>query len=90
MDKTHHGPVAALFLCNLRRFFSYVRGVLVTNHFSLLSINMYILAVQLIKHTSDICDTLFDLYRSSELPQMRWNHIHNNRRKLKQPQSHFY
>ena len=36
-----------------------------------------------------ICDNLFDLQRSSELPQKRWHHTHN-RKWLKQSQSHFH
>ena len=31
VDKTHHGSVIAPFLCTFRSFFSYDRGVLVTN-----------------------------------------------------------
>ena len=36
----------AHFLCNFSSFFSYVRGIPVTNHFSLLLIDRYILAIQ--------------------------------------------
>ena len=46
MDKTHHGPVIALFSVQLQQLFSYVCGILVANHFSLLLIDRYILAVQ--------------------------------------------
>ena len=34
------------FLCNFSSFFSYVGGIPVTNHFSLLLIDRYILAIQ--------------------------------------------
>ena len=37
-----------------------------------------------------ICDTLFDLLRSSELPQKPWHHNQNKRKRLKQPQSNFH
>ena len=68
------------FLCNFSSFFSYVGGILVNKHFSLLLIDRYILATQqIMKHTRSICDTLFDMQRSSELPQKPW-----------QPQSHFH
>ena len=43
-----------------------------------------------LKHTGSICGTLFDLEQSSELPQKPWHHGHNNKKWLKQPQSHFY
>ena len=46
MVKPHHGPVIALFLCNFSSFFSYVVGIPVTNHFSLLLLDRYILAIQ--------------------------------------------
>ena len=46
MDITHHGPVIALFSVQLQQLFSYVRGVLVTNRFSRLLIDRYILAIQ--------------------------------------------
>ena len=45
MDETHYGPVIALFCATLTAFFSYVRGIYVTNHFSLLLIVRYILAI---------------------------------------------
>ena len=32
-DKTHHGPVIALFSVQLMQFFSYSEGVLITNFF---------------------------------------------------------
>ena len=37
-----------------------------------------------------MCDNLFDLQRSSELPQMRWHLCLNYRKWLKQRQSHFH
>ena len=46
MDKTHHGPVIALFSVQLHQLFSYVGGILVANHFSLLLTDRYILAIQ--------------------------------------------
>ena len=45
MDKTH-GQLLLFFLCNFCSTFSYVGGVLVTNLFSLLLIDKYILAIQ--------------------------------------------
>ena len=41
-------------------------------------------------HTRSICDNLFDLQRSSKLPKTRWHYSHNNRKWLKQSQSHFH
>ena len=46
MAKTHHGPVIALFSVKFQQNFSYAGGILVTNHFSLLLIDRYILAIQ--------------------------------------------
>ena len=40
------GQLLLFFLCNFSSFFSYVRGIPVTNHFSLLLIDRYILAIQ--------------------------------------------
>ena len=37
-----------------------------------------------------ICDNLLYLKGSSELPQKRWHHSQNNRKWLKQSQSHFH
>ena len=37
-----------------------------------------------------ICDTHFDLYRSSELNQKPWHHNQNKRKRLKKPQSNFH
>ena len=87
------GQLLLFFLCNFSSSFSYVGGIPVTNHFSLLLIDRYsyILAIQQIRtHKRSICDSLFDLLRSSELPQKPWHHGHSNRKWLKQPQSHFY
>ena len=44
MDKTHHGPF--IFSLHFSSFFSYVGGILVTKHFSVLLIDRYILAIQ--------------------------------------------
>ena len=48
MDKTHHGPAIALFSVQRQQLqlFSYVGGILVINHFQLLLIDRYILAIQ--------------------------------------------
>ena len=40
------GQLLIFFLCNFSSFFSYIRGTLVTNHFSLLLIDRYILAIK--------------------------------------------
>ena len=40
------GQLLLFFLCNFSSFFSYVGGIPVTNHFSLLLINRYILVIQ--------------------------------------------
>ena len=45
MDKTHHGLVINVFSVQLLQLFSYIGGVLVTNLFSLLLIDRYILAI---------------------------------------------
>ena len=67
-----------LFLpCN--SFFSCVGGILVINHFSLLLIDRYILAIQQIITHKGAFAILFLIYS-----------IHNNRKWLKQPQSHFH
>ena len=80
------GQLLRFFLCNFNIFFSYVGGIPVTNHFSLLLIDRYILAIQqIITHKEH-----FRYSFSSELPQKPWHHGHNNRKWLKQPQSHFY
>ena len=87
------GQLLLFFLCNFSSSFSYVGGIPVTTHFSLLLIDRYsyILVIQQIRtHKRSICDSLFDLLRSSELPQKPWHHGHSNRKWLKQPQSHFH
>ena len=61
MDKTLHGPVIALFSLQLKRFFSYVEGILVTNHFSLLLVDRYILAIQQIITHEEHLRYSFDL-----------------------------
>ena len=92
IDKTPHGPVIALFSVQPQQLFSYVRGILVTRKPTIFHscwlIDIFWLFSKL-KLTRSICDTLFDLYLSSELPQKPWQHGHNNRKWLKQPQSHF-
>ena len=76
------GQLLLFFLCNFSSFFSYVGGIPVTNHFSLLLINRYILAIQqIITHKEHLrysfwCTAVF------------WKK--NNRKWLKQPQGHFY
>ena len=40
------GQLLLFFLCNFSSFFSYVGGIPVTNHFSRLLIDMFILAIQ--------------------------------------------
>ena len=84
------GQLLPLFLCNFSSFFSYVRGIPVTNHFSLLLIDRYILAIQQITTHKRHLRHFFDLQRSSELPQKPWHLGHNNRKWLKQPESNFY
>ena len=80
------GQLLLFFLCNFSSFFSYVGGIPVTNHFSLLLIDRYILAIQqIITHKEH-----FRYSFSSELPQKPWHHGHNNRKWLKQLQSHFH
>ena len=64
------------FLCNFSSFFNYVGGSLVTNRFSLLLIDSYILAIQqFITHEEQ-----FVIYFL----------ICNNRKWPKQTQSYFY
>ena len=46
MEKTHHGSVIALFSVQLQQTFSYTGSIAVTNHFSLLLTDRYILAIQ--------------------------------------------
>ena len=64
MDKTRHGPaIAPLSVQLLYSFFCYARGVLVTNLFSLLLIDIFWLFNKL-WHTTSICDNIFDLMNS--------------------------
>ena len=58
-------------------FFSYAGSVLVTNLFPLLFFNIFWLFSKLWNMRS-ICNNLFDLQWSSELPQKRWHHSYNN------------
>ena len=76
------------FLCNFSSFFSYVGVILVSNLISLLLIDIFWLFI-ILWHTRSICKNLFDLQRSSELPQKCWHRSRNKRKWLKQPQSHF-
>ena len=77
-DKTHHGLVIALFSVQLQLPCNQHSSLLLTDGYSA----NY--------NTRSICDTLFDLWRSSELPQKLCHHCHSNRKWLKQPQIHFH
>ena len=55
------GQLLLFFLCNFSSFFSYVWGIPVTNHFSLLLIDRYILAIQ---HIATYKEHLRYLFRS--------------------------
>ena len=73
------GQLLLFFLCNFSSFFSYAKDILVINHFSLLLIDRYILAIQhIITHEERSSDTLWSVSWSSELPQNRLHHSHNN------------
>ena len=61
------GQLLLLFLSNFCSFFSYIGDVLVTSHSSLLLIDIFWL-FRKVQHIRSICDNLFDLQRSSELP----------------------
>ena len=74
------------FLCNLSSF-SATSEVLLTNHFSLLLTDKYILAIQQIMTHKE---HLRYSWRSSELPQKPWHHVHNNRSGWNSLGSHFY
>ena len=60
-----------IFLCNFSSFFSYVKGILVTNHFSLLLIDGYIVGIhEIITHSEQwrqihflICSDLLNCIR---------------------------
>ena len=83
------GKLLLFFLCNFSSFFSYVGGILVTNHFSFrVLIDRYILAIQQIITHKEHLRYSFDLWRYSGLLQKPWHHGHN-RKWLKQPRSHF-
>ena len=86
------GQLLLFFLRNFSSFFSHTGGIPASNHFSLLVllIDRYILTIHQIITQRSICDTYFDLQRSSELPQKPWHHVHNDINWLKQPQIHFY
>ena len=89
MDKNQHWPFIDLFSVQLLQPFSYIRGVLVTNIFSLLLIDRDILAIQqIITHEEHLQYSFWSVaifWTASE----RWNHGHNSRKWLKQPKSHF-
>ena len=53
------GQLLLFFLCSFSGFFSYVGSILVTNHFLLLLIDRYILAIQ--KTITNYCDTLWSV-----------------------------
>ena len=84
------GQLLFFFLSNFSSFFSRVGDIPVTNHFSLSLIDRYILAIQQIitnkKHLrySFWSVAIFWTYSEASVP---W---YNNRKWLKQPQSHFY
>ena len=58
------------------------------NHFLLLLTDRYILTIQQIKTHQEHLRYFFDLQQSSELPHKPLHHSHNNRKCLKQPQTH--
>ena len=65
------GQLLPFSLCNFSSFFSYVGGILITNHFSLLLIERYILTIQQIitheehlRHFFLICNDLLNCLRS--------------------------
>ena len=64
------------FLYNFSSFFSYVGGMLKPTILQVYYYR-YILAIQ-------------QIVTHDELPQKPWHHGQNNRKWLKQPQSHFY
>ena len=85
------GPLLLFYLCNFSSIFSYVGCIPVTNPFSLLLIDRYILAIQqIITHKVHFQYSFWSVaifWTSSEQP---WHHGHNNRKWLKQPKIHFY
>ena len=66
------GQLLLFFLCNFSSFFSYIGGIPVTNHFSLLLNDRYILAIQqIIAHKEHLrysfwCIDLLNCLRSLE------------------------
>ena len=83
------GQLLLFFLCNFSSFFSYVGGIPVTNHFSVLLIDRYLAIPQIITHKEHLWYSFWSVV-ISEPPQNTWHHDHNNRKWLKQPQIHFY
>ena len=73
----------------LQQLFSYVGGTLLTNQFSLLLIDPCVLAIYQITTHEKHLRYCFWSVPSSELLQKSWHHGHNNRKWLKQSQSHF-
>ena len=84
------GQLLLLFLSNFYSFSSYAGAILVvvTNLFS--SCYWLIYFCYSAKNARTICHNLFDLYRSSKLPEKRWYHRYSNRGWLKWSQSHFH
>ena len=63
------------FLCNFSSF-SATSEVFLTNHFSVPLTDKYILAIQqIMTHREHLRNS----WRSSEVPQKPWHHVHNNR-----------
>ena len=79
MDKTRQADIVP-FSVHVCSFLWYAWGVSVTNF----SYYYWWYACLCSKpwHTKSICDNLFDLKRSSKLPQKRWHHSRNNTKKL--------
>ena len=77
------------FLCNFSSFSSYVGGIVVTKHFSLLLIDRYVLVIQQIITPQEYLRYTTDLQQSSELYEKPCYHGHNRRKWLNLPQSHF-
>ena len=77
VGKTNHGPVIALFSVQLLQISSYTGAVQMSNLFT-------------VSDGRRIYDNLFNLQRSSQLPQKSWHHSHNTRKWLKEHQSHFH
>ena len=98
MDKTRHGPVIALFSVKLQQLFSLRLKYPCINqpffHCLLfdIMIGSYILAIQqMITHKEHLQYSFWSVAIFwTSLKALPWYHGHNNRRWLKQPQSHFY